>query len=178
MFWQLGPITVFNKTIFNILNTQSNPPNYLQFIGWVYLWAAIFHWITAILNCNVLLNLSHLSVSQISQGATFSNTWPSFPATPLVSTCHGSTSNMASKSSRVSSYLLTPHALKVSWYPSSLPFSCLSLLFFFNLYHKLPILIDKYVAFLRITACQSPSSRPRQWRIGEDSMQPIRLHFP
>ena len=45
---------MFNKTIFNILNTQSNPPNYLQFIGWVYLWAAIFHWITAILNCNNL----------------------------------------------------------------------------------------------------------------------------
>ena len=65
---------MFNKTIFNILNTQSNPPNYLQFIGWVYLWAAIFHWITAILNCNILLNLSASPVSQILQGATFSNT--------------------------------------------------------------------------------------------------------
>ncbi|KAF8800897.1 hypothetical protein BYT27DRAFT_6819982 [Phlegmacium glaucopus] len=50
-----GPITVFNKTIFNILNKEPNPPNYLQFIGWVYLWAAILHWITAILNwCNFL----------------------------------------------------------------------------------------------------------------------------
>jgi len=28
-----------------------NPPNYHQFIGWVYLWAAIIHWVTAILNC-------------------------------------------------------------------------------------------------------------------------------
>ncbi|KAI6144224.1 HCO3 transporter family-domain-containing protein [Pisolithus tinctorius] len=50
-----GPITVFNKTIYNILMTQSNPPNYLHFIGWVYLWAAVIHWITAILNwCNFL----------------------------------------------------------------------------------------------------------------------------
>ena len=72
----LGPVTVFNKTIFNILNTQSNPPNYLQFIGWVYLWAAIFHWITAILNCNHIflnpstslqayLNLHRVRLSQI-----------------------------------------------------------------------------------------------------------------
>ncbi|KAF9493545.1 hypothetical protein BDN71DRAFT_1450240 [Pleurotus eryngii] len=50
-----GPITVFNKTIFDIIERQSDPPNYLQFIGWVYLWAAIFHWITALLNwCNFL----------------------------------------------------------------------------------------------------------------------------
>ncbi|KAF5330252.1 hypothetical protein D9758_014439 [Tetrapyrgos nigripes] len=50
-----GPITVFNKTIYNIIERQDNPPNYLQFIGWVYLWAAIIHWVTAILNwCNFL----------------------------------------------------------------------------------------------------------------------------
>lgn len=50
-----GPITVFNKTIYDILLRETNPPNYLHFIGWVYLWAAIFHWITAILNfCNFL----------------------------------------------------------------------------------------------------------------------------
>ncbi|KAL0960869.1 hypothetical protein HGRIS_005884 [Hohenbuehelia grisea] len=50
-----GPITVFNKTIFDIIERQSNPPIYLHFIGWVYLWAAIFHWITALLNwCNFL----------------------------------------------------------------------------------------------------------------------------
>lgn len=52
----LGPITVFNKTIFNILNKQSDPPNYLQFMGWVYFWGAILHWITAILNCTSLDN--------------------------------------------------------------------------------------------------------------------------
>ncbi|KAI6024253.1 HCO3 transporter family-domain-containing protein [Pisolithus marmoratus] len=50
-----GPITVFNKTIYNILMRQHEPPNYLHFVGWVYLWAAIIHWITAILNgCNFL----------------------------------------------------------------------------------------------------------------------------
>ncbi|KAF8635938.1 hypothetical protein AX15_000109 [Amanita polypyramis BW_CC] len=50
-----GPITVFNKTIFNILHKDPNPPIYLHFIGWVYLWAAIIHWITALLNwCNFL----------------------------------------------------------------------------------------------------------------------------
>ncbi|KAF8967092.1 HCO3 transporter family-domain-containing protein [Flammula alnicola] len=50
-----GPITVFNKTIFDILSRESNPPNYLHFMGWVYLWGAILHWITAILNwCNFL----------------------------------------------------------------------------------------------------------------------------
>jgi boron transporter len=47
----IGPITVFNKTIFDILNRHPSPPNYLQFIGCVYFWGAIFHWITAILNC-------------------------------------------------------------------------------------------------------------------------------
>ncbi|KAJ7695721.1 HCO3 transporter family-domain-containing protein [Mycena rosella] len=50
-----GPITVFNKTIYDIIEGQATPPNYLQFVGWVYLWAAILHWITAILNfCNFL----------------------------------------------------------------------------------------------------------------------------
>lgn len=50
-----GPITVFNKTIYDIIEGESNPPNYLHFIGWVYLWAAIIHWVTAILNwCNFL----------------------------------------------------------------------------------------------------------------------------
>ena len=51
-----GPITVFNKTIFDIMERQPNPPAYLHFIGWVYLWSAIFHWITALLNC-----MPHLS---------------------------------------------------------------------------------------------------------------------
>ncbi|KAF8073644.1 HCO3 transporter family-domain-containing protein [Lyophyllum atratum] len=50
-----GPITVFNKTIFDIIQREKNPPIYLHFIGWVYLWAAIIHWVTAILNwCNFL----------------------------------------------------------------------------------------------------------------------------
>lgn len=46
-----GPITVFSKTIYGVIEKQPNPPNYLWFVGWVYLWAAIFHWITAVLNC-------------------------------------------------------------------------------------------------------------------------------
>ncbi|KAG1879233.1 HCO3 transporter family-domain-containing protein [Suillus subluteus] len=50
-----GPITVFNKTIYDIINKQPDAPNYLHFVGWVYLWAAIIHWVTAILNwCNFL----------------------------------------------------------------------------------------------------------------------------
>ncbi|KAL0066207.1 hypothetical protein AAF712_006832 [Marasmius tenuissimus] len=50
-----GPITVFNKVIYDIIETTSDPPVYLHFIGWVYLWAAIIHWVTAILNwCNFL----------------------------------------------------------------------------------------------------------------------------
>ncbi|EMD39677.1 hypothetical protein CERSUDRAFT_103670 [Gelatoporia subvermispora B] len=50
-----GPITVLNKTIFDIIEKQDNPPDYLQFVGWVYLWGAILHWITAALNwCNFL----------------------------------------------------------------------------------------------------------------------------
>lgn len=50
-----GPITVFNKTIYDIIEKQTNAPVYLHFVGWVYLWAAIIHWVTAILNwCNFL----------------------------------------------------------------------------------------------------------------------------
>ncbi|KAI3611021.1 anion exchange family protein [Moniliophthora roreri] len=50
-----GPITVFNKTIFDIIESTPDKPVYLHFMGWVYLWAAIIHWITAILNwCNFL----------------------------------------------------------------------------------------------------------------------------
>ncbi|KAG7451433.1 uncharacterized protein BT62DRAFT_1071998 [Guyanagaster necrorhizus] len=50
-----GPITVFNRTIYDIIERQTDAPVYLHFIGWVYLWAAIIHWITAILNwCNFL----------------------------------------------------------------------------------------------------------------------------
>ncbi|KAH9922606.1 anion exchanging protein [Fomitopsis serialis] len=46
-----GPITVLNKTIYNIIERQPDAPDYLQFVGWVYLWGAILHWITAALNC-------------------------------------------------------------------------------------------------------------------------------
>ncbi|KAI0262448.1 HCO3 transporter family-domain-containing protein [Gloeopeniophorella convolvens] len=50
-----GPITVLNSTIFKILEGKPDSPDYLHFIGWVYLWGAIFHWITAALNwCNFL----------------------------------------------------------------------------------------------------------------------------
>ncbi|KAI0629834.1 anion exchanging protein [Trametes polyzona] len=50
-----GPITVLNKTIFDIIERQPDAPNYLQFVGWVYLWGAILHWVTAALNwCNFL----------------------------------------------------------------------------------------------------------------------------
>ncbi|KZT28841.1 hypothetical protein NEOLEDRAFT_1057566 [Neolentinus lepideus HHB14362 ss-1] len=50
-----GPITVLNQTIYDITQRGSNPPNYLHFVGWVYLWGAILHWITAALNfCNFL----------------------------------------------------------------------------------------------------------------------------
>ncbi|CAE6382207.1 unnamed protein product [Rhizoctonia solani] len=45
-----GPITVLNKTIYDILQTQDDTPEYLHFIGWVYFWAAIMHWIAAALN--------------------------------------------------------------------------------------------------------------------------------
>nr|XP_018259912.1 anion transporter [Kwoniella dejecticola CBS 10117]OBR82070.1 anion transporter [Kwoniella dejecticola CBS 10117] len=45
-----GPITVFNKTIYDIFENKADGPNYLHFIGWTYLWAAIFHWIAAVFN--------------------------------------------------------------------------------------------------------------------------------
>jgi Na+-transporting NADH:ubiquinone oxidoreductase subunit NqrE len=50
-----GPITIFNKTIYDIFvkNGAATPGggfDYLQFIGWVYMWAAILHWISALLN--------------------------------------------------------------------------------------------------------------------------------
>ncbi|KIK77345.1 hypothetical protein PAXRUDRAFT_167177, partial [Paxillus rubicundulus Ve08.2h10] len=57
-----GPITVFNKTIYDIIEKQPNAPNYLHFIGWVYMWAAIIHWITATLNwCNFLKYVTRFS---------------------------------------------------------------------------------------------------------------------
>lgn len=69
----LGPITVFNRTIYDIIHKQPNAPNYLQFVGWVYLWAAIIHWITAILNCGspFLFNDFPFKVDFGSQGCNF-----------------------------------------------------------------------------------------------------------
>jgi hypothetical protein len=32
------------------MESRANPPVYLHFIGWVYLWGAIFHWIVALGN--------------------------------------------------------------------------------------------------------------------------------
>ncbi|KAF9516510.1 hypothetical protein BS47DRAFT_1441482 [Hydnum rufescens UP504] len=54
-----GPITVFNRTIYIILEGRPDSPNYLFFIGWVYLWSAIMHWVLAVFNgkhstCNFL----------------------------------------------------------------------------------------------------------------------------
>ncbi len=52
-----GPITVFNKTIYDIFESKADGPNFLHFIGWVYLWGAIFHWIASFTNgeCGRLL---------------------------------------------------------------------------------------------------------------------------
>lgn len=44
-----GPITVFNKTIHEIFKGRDDF-NLLHFMGWVYLWGAILHWITAGMN--------------------------------------------------------------------------------------------------------------------------------
>jgi hypothetical protein len=48
--WFSGPITVFNKTIFDILEGKPDSPNYLHFVGWVYFWSALMHLALAILN--------------------------------------------------------------------------------------------------------------------------------
>ncbi|KAF8835377.1 hypothetical protein BDN67DRAFT_975348, partial [Paxillus ammoniavirescens] len=57
-----GPITVFNKTISDIIEKQPDAPNYLHFVGWVYMWAAIIHWMTATLNwCNFLKCVTRFS---------------------------------------------------------------------------------------------------------------------
>jgi len=40
---------VFNKTIFDIFKHHADF-NYLHFMGWVYLWGAILHWVAAAMN--------------------------------------------------------------------------------------------------------------------------------
>lgn len=52
-----GPITVLNKTIYDILRKTPDAPDYLHFMGWVYLWGAIFHWASALLNCECKTSL-------------------------------------------------------------------------------------------------------------------------
>ena len=63
-----GPITVLNKTIFDIIERQPDAPDYLQFVGWVYMWGAILHWVTAALNCKC-----HFlpSPQQLNRGLTY-----------------------------------------------------------------------------------------------------------
>ncbi|KZT51011.1 hypothetical protein CALCODRAFT_443673 [Calocera cornea HHB12733] len=57
-----GPITVLNSTIYNILQTSPNPPNYLQFVGWVYLWGALLHFAAALLGAvNFLSKVTRFS---------------------------------------------------------------------------------------------------------------------
>jgi hypothetical protein len=63
-----GPITIFNKTIYDIFvrDGAASPGDgfdYLQFIGWVYMWAAILHWISALLNGKFCLLLSNAKFS-------------------------------------------------------------------------------------------------------------------
>ncbi len=41
---------MFNQTIYRIFEGKADPPNYLHFVGWTYLWAAIFHWVAALSN--------------------------------------------------------------------------------------------------------------------------------
>ena len=48
--WFPGPITVFNKTIFDLLEGRADSPNYHHFVGWVYFWSALMHFALAILN--------------------------------------------------------------------------------------------------------------------------------
>jgi len=46
-----GLISLFNYTIYDITRKQHIPELYPQFLVWVSIWSAIFHWIFAI--CNI-----------------------------------------------------------------------------------------------------------------------------
>lgn len=62
-----GPITVFNKTIYDIFVKNGSGGegfDYHQFIGWVYLWGAILHWITAFTNGESVVQLRNSSAEQ------------------------------------------------------------------------------------------------------------------
>ena len=66
-----GPITVLNQTIFDLINDREDAPDSLQSVGWVYLWGAILHWVTAALNCTLAFLIYTGSVLQLTrQGAT------------------------------------------------------------------------------------------------------------
>ncbi|KAH7032949.1 HCO3 transporter family-domain-containing protein [Microdochium trichocladiopsis] len=48
-----GPITVFNYTVYDIMVPTGT--NYIAFMGWIGIWALVFHWILAVTNsCNWL----------------------------------------------------------------------------------------------------------------------------
>ncbi|KAF8313524.1 uncharacterized protein EI90DRAFT_3091705 [Cantharellus anzutake] len=47
-----GPITVFNKTIHTIITRQPDSPNYLHFVGWVYLWTCNFLKFVTLFSCD------------------------------------------------------------------------------------------------------------------------------
>jgi hypothetical protein len=64
---RLGPITVFNKTIYDIFEGRQDF-NYLHFIGWVYLWGAIFHWVAALTNGKSQYAPSTCSITNLRGG--------------------------------------------------------------------------------------------------------------
>lgn len=78
-----GPITVFNRTIYVIFQGKLDKPNYLFFIGWVYLWSAMMHWALAIFNgeFSVMTMPNGLLTIYINQPATFCSLSPYFPVT-------------------------------------------------------------------------------------------------
>lgn len=61
---------MLNKTIYEILRETPDAPDYLQFMGWVYLWGAIFHWVSAVLNCERKIP-SKRRLSSFYQGCNF-----------------------------------------------------------------------------------------------------------
>lgn len=85
-----GPITVFNKTIHEIFKGREDF-QLLPFMGWVYLWGAILHWVTASLNCRRGVE------TDSPQSSSSSSTLPASRATRSDSTSHQSTSSMVSK---------------------------------------------------------------------------------
>ncbi len=148
----IGPITVFNKTIFDIISKESNPPVYLHFMGWVYLWGAILHWTTAIFN-GMYTTTYNLQIKLCQpQRATSSNTSLCSPATHLVSTYPGYISSMVSRSSPAS---LTQAIAKTECSClSSFPCSCSSPLSCSNPSRRHYIFTVMSAAFVRTTGCR------------------------